>query len=180
MNALLDFIPLILFFYFAKTQNVFVGTQALLVSMVAVYAFHFVRQKWRLEKSQWITLLATVAFCGLTLFLHDDVWLRWKSTVINWIFAVVMVAGNYVGEKPITERVLGQVFALSHAQWRTLSLVWALYFVLFGLLHLAFAFIWPQHWLDFKVWGSMGITLVFMVLNVLALKPYLRQDQPPR
>ena len=60
------------------------------------------------------------------------------------------------------------------------SLVWALYFVLFGLLHLAFAFIWPQHWLDFKVWGSMGITLVFMVLNVLALKPYLRQDQPPR
>lgn len=178
MKALLDFIPLVLFFYFAKTQNIFVGTQVLLGSMVAVYAFHFVTQKWRLEKSQWITLLATVGFCGLTLALHDDVWLRWKSTVINWVFALVMVAGNHVGDKPIPERVLGQVFEMSRAQWQKLAWVWALYFVLFGALHLAFAFWWPSVWLDFKVWGSMAITLVFMVLNVVALKPYLRQ-QPP-
>ncbi len=181
MKALLDFIPLVLFFYFSKTggkDGIFLGTQALLVSMVAIYAFHFVQQKWRLEKSQWLTLLATVGFCGLTLLLHDDVWLRWKSTAINWIFALVMVAGNLVGDRPIPERVLGSVFDMPRRKWQKLAMLWALYFLVLGGAHWLFAFVWPAHWLDFKVWGSMAITLVFMVANVVGLKAHLRQDLP--
>lgn len=177
MKALLDFIPLVLFFYFAKTQDIFTATQALVLSMTAVYFLHFVLQKGRLEKVQWITLFATLGFCSLTLLLHDDVWLRWKSTVINWIFALVFIGGNYLGKppKPIAERLLSQAFNLSASGWQRLSWVWAGFFLLLGGLHLLFAFVLPEWWIDFKVFGSMGITIVFLILNFVFLKNFLKK-----
>jgi intracellular septation protein len=179
MKALLDFVPLVLFFYFAKANGIFVATQALLISSLVVYGIFFVLQKGRLEKSQWITFLLTVAFGSMTLLLHDDTWLRWKSPVINWIFGTAMILSNVLrfgGEpaKPIPQRMLHQVFELSTRGWQRLSLAWAVYFYVLGGVHLLFAFVWPALWIDFKVFGSMGITLAFLVVNMLALKQYMR------
>lgn len=179
MKALLDFVPLVLFFYFAKTSGIFVGTQALLISSVVVYGVFFVMQKGRLEKSQWITFLLTVAFGSLTLLLHDDVWLRWKSPIINWIFGTAMLLSNVLRfnnepAKPIPQRMLHQVFDLSPRGWTRLSWAWAAYFYVLGVVHLLFAFVWPALWLDFKLFGSMGITVIFLVINVLALRQYMR------
>lgn len=179
MKALLDFVPLVLFFYFAKTQGIFVATQALLISSVVVYGAFFVMQKWRLEKAQWITFLLTLAFGSLTLLLHDDVWLRWKSPIINWIFGTAMILSNVLrfgGEpaKPIPQRMLHSVFNLSDRGWKRLSLAWAVYFFVLGGVHLLFAFVWPALWIDFKVFGSMGITIAFIAVNFLMLKNYMR------
>jgi len=127
MKAFLDFIPLLVFFYLFKTQDVFVATQGLLLSTTAVYALHFGMQKGKLEKAQWITLFLTIGFGALTLMLHDDIYIRWKSTVINWLFGFVFIAGNYFtlgkGEpKALTERLLGSVFENSLGSGRLTSL----------------------------------------------------------
>jgi intracellular septation protein len=180
MKALLDFIPLILFFYFFKTEGVFPATQVLLISTTVVYFLHFVLQKGKLEKVQWITLFATIGFGGLTLLLHDDFWLRWKSTVINWIFALIFIAGNVIpiGGKPhktITERLLGQAFDLTHDAWVRLGWVWAGFFFVLGSLHLFFAFVLPDWWVDFKVFGSLGITMLFLIMNFVFLNKHLRK-----
>lgn len=181
MKALLDFIPLIVFFVLAKQQNIFMATQGLMLSSVLVYGLHFFLQKGKLEKSQWITLVLTIAFGGLTLVLHDDVYLRWKSPVINWIFASAFVISPLIGKppQPLIQRLLGPVFDLSPQGWFRLNLVWAAFFAALGGLHLLFAFVFPQWWIDFKVMGGTAIMITFIVLNFVALRKHLKQpDQP--
>ena len=181
MKAFLDLIPLLVFFYLFKTEDVFVATQGLLLSTTAVYALHFGMQTGKLEKAQWITLFLTVGFGALTLLLHDDIFIRWKSTPFNWLFGVIFIIGNYInfgkGEpKALTERMLGSVFEMSHAQWQKLAWVWAAYFFILGGVHLYFAFILPEYWIDFKVFGSMAITLAFFVGNFVFLRKFMKQQ----
>ncbi len=181
MKFLLDAIPLVIFFYLAKTQDIFAGTQGLLIATAVVYVLHFLLQKGRLEKTQWLTLFATLAFCTLTLVLHDDYWLRWKSSVINWLFAAIMVLGNFIHLKnqpviPVTKRLLGHVFEMPDSHWRKLSFAWAAYFLVLGGVHLFFAFAIPQYWLDFKLFGSMVISFLFLMSNFIALKGHFKQS----
>ena len=184
MKAFLDFIPLLVFFYLFKTEDVFVATQGLLLSTTAVYALHFGMQKGKLEKIQWVTLFLTVGFCALKLILHNDLFIRWKSTVINWLFALVLVAGNYIHfgkseRKPLTERALGKVFEMPHTQWRKLAWIWAVYFLVMGVLHLWFAFVWKDYWAIFKLISALPLTILFMIANFVYLKQYLKHPQKP-
>ncbi|MBC7750627.1 MAG: septation protein IspZ [Candidatus Saccharibacteria bacterium] len=197
MKALLDFVPLAAFFVLAKkpvvldiaqghltitpatTGAIFIATQGLLIASVIVYALHFILQKGRLEKSQWITLLLTLAFCGLTLYLHDDIWLRWKSSIINWTFGTAFLISPIVGEHPIplAKRFLASVFELTESNWKKLNLAWAAFFFILGSLHLAFAFAFPALWIDFKVFGSTAIMIVFMIGQFVLLRSHLKNPE---
>ena len=199
MKALLDFVPLAVFFVLAKnpvvvdvaqghltvtpatTGAIFIATQGLLIASVLIYALHFILQRGRLEKSQWITLLLTLAFCGMTLYLHDDVWLRWKSTIINWIFGTAFLLSPIVGRNPIplAQRFLASVFELTESSWKKLNLAWATFFYCLGTLHLVFAFAFPTLWIDFKVFGSTAIMLVFMIGQFVLLRNSLKSAEKP-
>ena len=78
MSGLLDLLPLLAFFYFSKQQGVLAGAAALLITTLVVYVVHFARQKGKLNKQQWVTLILTVGFCGLSLIFHDEAFLKWK------------------------------------------------------------------------------------------------------
>jgi len=179
MKVLLDFVPLAAFFYLAKTESIFIATQGLIIASVAVYSLHFILQKGRLEKSQWITLLLTLAFGGMTLYLHDDVWLRWKSPIINWIFGTAFLLSPMVGKNPIplAKRFLDSVFELTESSWKKLNLAWAAFFFILGGLHLVFAFVYPVLWINFKVFGSTAIMLLFMIGQFVLLRNYLKSAE---
>ncbi len=179
MKALLDFVPLVVFFVLAKMESIFIATQGLLIASVAVYSLHFILQKGRLEKSQWITLLLTLAFGGLTLYLHDDIWLRWKSPIINWIFGTAFLVSPIVGKNPIplAKRFLGSVFDLTESYWKRLNLAWAIFFFILGGLHLIFAFVYPALWIDFKVFGSTAIMIIFMIAQFVVLRGHLKNPE---
>jgi intracellular septation protein len=179
MKALLDFLPLVVFFYLAKTDTIFMATQGLLIASVAVYALHFVLQKGRLEKSQWITFLLTLAFGGLTLYLHDDLWLRWKSPIINWIFATAFLVSPMIGKNPIplVQRFLEPIFELTVSHWKILNAAWAVFFIVLGALHLVFAFVFPVYWVDFKVFGSTAIMMSFIIGQFIFLRKYIKKPE---
>ncbi|WP_410211961.1 septation protein IspZ [Aquirhabdus sp.] len=179
MKALLDFVPLVVFFFLAKTQTIFVATQGLIIASVVIYGLHFALQKGRLEKGQWITLLLTLAFGGLTLYLRDDMWLRWKSPIINWIFGTAFLLSPIVGKNPIplVQRFLDQVFELSSTAWKKLNLTWAVFFYFLGTLHLIFAFTFPKFWIDFKVFGGTAIMIIFMVGQFILLRKHLKTPE---
>lgn len=176
MTALLDFIPLIAFFIFSKQQGILAGAGALLIATIIVYIIHFVKQKGRLNKQQWATLIFTVVFCGLSLFFHDDTFLKWKSTVINGVFALALVISVAIN-KPLMEMAMKQVFRLSQKGWKNLTLAWAGYFMVMAILQYYFAFFTSNEtWINFKTWGWLPVMLVFLVGQFAFLKNHLNTD----
>ncbi len=173
MKALLDFIPLIAFFIVARTQGILAAAGALLIATVLVYAVHFIRQKGKFDKQQWVVLLLTIVFCGGTLLLRDDIYLRWKSPIINGIFALTLLVSAAIN-KPLMQLAMKEVFTLSLSGWKKLTVVWALFFVLMGVLHYITAFTMSDEaWINFKTYGWIPIMLVFVVAQFAVLKKHI-------
>lgn len=176
MTALLDLIPLFAFFYFAKTQGVIAGAGALLVATLAVYVVHFTKQKGKLNKQQWVTLVLTVVFCGLSLAFNNDAFIKWKSVVINAIFALALLISILIN-KPLLELAMKQFFKLSNKGWQNLTLAWVGYFVIMAGLQYYFAFFTSNEtWINFKTYGWIPVMLIFMVGQFVVLKNHLNPE----
>lgn len=176
MTALLDFIPLIAFFIAAKQYGVLTAAAVLLVATLLVYVVHAIKQQGKLTKQQWVTLMLTVVFCGLSLIFHDDTFLRWKSTVINGVLAASLMISVAIG-KPLMEMAMKQVFNLTAKGWNTLTLAWAGYFMLMAALQYYFAFFTSNEtWINFKAWGWIPVMLVFLIGQFIFLKNHLNHD----
>jgi len=173
MKALLDFIPLIAFFIAARHSGILAAAGALLVATIIVYAIHFVRQKGKFDKQQWVVLLLTILFCGGTLLLRDDIYLRWKSPIINGIFAFTLFVSAAIN-KPLMQLAMKEVFTLTLSGWKKLTVVWALFFAFMAILHYITAFMMSDEaWINFKTYGWIPIMLVFIVVQFMVLKKYL-------
>ena len=173
MKALLDFIPLIAFFIVARTQGILAEAGALLIATVLVYAIHFIRQKGKFEKQQWVVLVLTILFCGGSLLLRDDIYLRWKSPIINGIFALTLLISVAIN-KPLMQMAMKEVFSLSLSGWKKLTVVWALFFMLMGILHYITAFTMSDEaWINFKTYGWIPIMLVFIIAQFAVLKNHI-------
>jgi len=179
MKQWLDFIPLLLFFIAFKALGIFPATMVLLAATVMIYGGLWIVTR-HLERNQWITLMATLAFGGITLLLHDVTYLKWKATVINWIFALVFLGSHFIGSQVIIERMLGHAITAPATVWKKLNVAWVIFFMLSGALNLYVAFTWSMdNWLSFKVFGNLGITLLFVVAQTLYLRPYLQSEDTP-
>lgn len=189
VKQIVDFIPLLLFFVVYKLEprtfeladlNVTVGgifnaTAALIISSVVVYAALFIHQR-RLTKSQWLTLAACLLFGGLTLALHSEAILKWKAPVLNWLFALAFTGSHFIGEKPLIQRVMGHAVQLQPAQWTKLNVAWILFFLICGFANLFVAFVYPSIWVDFKIFGSLGLTLLFMAGQAVYLARHMQPE----
>ena len=173
MKALLDFIPLIAFFIAARYSGILAGAGALLIATIIVYAIHFIRQKGTFDKQQWVVLLLTILFCGGTLLLRDDIYLRWKSPIINGIFALTLLVSAAIN-KPLMQLAMKDVFLLTMSGWKKLTLAWALFFAFMGILHYITAFTMSDEaWINFKTYGWIPIMLVFVIAQFAVLKKHL-------
>lgn len=179
MKQWLDFIPLLFFFIAFKVLGIFPATMVLLVATVVVYGGIWIATR-HLERNQLITLIATLAFGGITLLLHDVTYLKWKATVINWIFALIFLGSHFIGDKVIIQRMLGHAITAPTAVWKKLNIAWVIFFICSGALNLYIAFHWSMdNWLSFKVFGNLGITLLFVVAQTIYLRPYLQHADTP-
>lgn len=175
MKAFLDFIPLLAFFYFAKTESIIFATAALLISSLIVFGIHFFTQKGKLDKQQWVVLILTIVFCGFTLLLKDDTYLRWKSPIINGIFSLTLLV-SIMMNKPLMQMAMKSVFSLTDNGWKKLTFAWAMFFAMMAGLHYMFAFIYPEHWVDFKTFGWIPFMLSFMIGQFVVLRKSLNTD----
>ena len=123
-----------------------------------------------------MTLILTVGFCGLSLIFHDEAFLKWKSTVINSVFAVALIISVALG-KPLLELAMKNVFRLTQSGWNKLTLAWAGYFLLMAGLQYYFAFFTNNDiWINFKSWGWIPVMLVFLIGQFVFLKNHLNPD----
>jgi len=185
MKFLFDLFPLLLFFAAFKLYDIYIATAvAIAASFAQVGVFWWLNRKF--EAMHLITLGVIVVFGGLTLLLHDDLFIRWKPTILYWVFAVLVLGSHLVGRKTVMERLMGKQLSLSATVWRYYNLSWGLFFLVVGALNLYVAFYYaPQEaeavrqatWVNFKVFGLMGLTLGFALVQALFLVRYIKNDE---
>lgn len=172
MKQLIDFIPLIAFFSAYKLADIYVATQVLMVITTLQYGFYWIQQR-RLENFQIITLVAVYVFGSLTLFMHDETFLKWKAPVVNWIFALIFLGSEFVGKHNLVQRMIGHTVVLPDPIWRKLNYSWVVFFVFSGAANLYVAFTYQEFWVDFKVFGSLAMTIIFLIAQTAYLSRHI-------
>jgi intracellular septation protein len=177
MKMMFDFLPVLLFFIVYKMYDIYVATAVLIIAcFIQTIAHRMIKGEF--EKSHVITLVLVALFGGLTLILHDEVFIKWKPTVINWLFAAVFIGSQYIGKKTIIERMMGGNLTLPLDVWIKLNIAWAMFFVFLGSLNIYVAFSFDTDtWVNFKLFGLMGLTLIFIVAQSFYLMPHLKEEE---
>ena len=126
-----------------------------------------------------ITLALFLVFGGATLFLKDPLFIKWKPTAINWLFGLAFLGSQFIGEKPLVQRMMGQAVKLSSAIiWRNLNLAWVGFFAVSGLLNIYVAFNYSEEtWVNFKLFGLLGLTIVFIIAQAVYLSKYIVAEE---
>src|SRR5690554_2069676 len=190
VKQFIDFIPLILFFIVFKLEprdaelagqvfsvgGIFSATAVLIISSVVVYGSMFAAHR-RLEKSQWLTLFGCLFFGGLTLAFHSETFLKWKAPVVNWLFALGFAGSHFIGQQPLIKRVMGHAVSLPDPIWTKLNIAWVIFFIVAGGANLFVAFTFHEIWVDFKVFGSLTMTVLFLIGQGVFLARHM-QDTP--
>lgn len=190
MKQFIDFIPLILFFIVFKLDprtvelaghsvelgGIFSATAVLILASVVVYGTLLVLQR-RLEKGQWLTLAACLVFGGMTLAFHSETFLKWKAPVVNWLFALGFLGSHFIGDKLLIQRMLGHAVQLPQQVWTRLNLAWVAFFLFSGSANLFVAFTFQDIWVDFKVFGSLGMTVLFLVAQGVYLARHMHDGE---
>lgn len=176
MKQFLDFLPLIIFFVFYKLYDIYLASGALIAATALVLVFTWVKYR-KVEKMALITFLMVLVFGTLTLVFHNDLFIKWKVTVIYGLFALVLLISQLVHKKPLVQRMLGKELTLPDKVWSNLNLAWAVFFLVCGLANIYVAFWLPQStWVNFKVFGLTALTLVFTLISGIYIYRYMSEE----
>lgn len=177
MKQFIEFIPLIVFFAIYKLYDIYYATGALVVVTGLQLLYGWLKYR-KVEKMQLFTFVLVAFFGSLTLIFHDDTFIKWKVTVINALFALALLIGRYGFGKNLLKQMLGKELSAPDPVWDRLNLGWITFFALCGLLNLYIAFNLPQEvWVNFKVFGLLGLTLISTLLSGLYLYRHLPAEQ---
>ena len=177
MHAIFEYIPLIIFFVVSKTVDIYWATGALIVTS-ALQVLYYVIKKEKIPTRHLVVFLMVAVFGGLTIFFHNDAFIKWKVTIINGLFACALLVSYYGFNKNIIKQFLGEALTLPDNIWARLNLAWACFFSCCAILNIYIAYSYPlETWVNFKVFGLTGLTFVFAISSVLFLYKYMPQEE---
>jgi len=175
MKLLFDFFPLILFFVAFKAFGIYPATAVVIASSILQVAVFWLKNR-RFERMHLISLAMVVVLGSLTLLLRDERFIKWKPTVVNWAFAVAFIGSHFVSGPTLIQRMMGHAVVLPAPIWTRLSMAWALFFVSLGCVNLYVAFSFPlEVWVNFKVFGLFGLTVLFIVGQGVYLSRHMQR-----
>ena len=174
MKFLTDLFPVILFVIAYQMYDIYMATMVLMVAIVAQIALLWLTRR-PIEKMHWITLVLVIAFGGLTLGLRDPQFIMWKPTVINWLFAATLLLSEFFMQRSIMRRMLDSIAIFPTHVVSRLNWAWALFLFSLGILNLYVAYNFSEEtWVNFKLFGLMGLSLVFVIGQSLYLARYMQ------
>lgn len=189
MKFLFDFFPLLLFLVALKMYDIFVATGVAIAASIVQNIAYWWRHR-RLEKMHVVTLVIIVILGGLTLALRDDTFIKWKPTVVYWLFAAIMLITHLRNSKSAMEHMLGSQITLPPHVWSRHNLEWIIFFIVIGILNLYVAFYFlptyyadlgekkiTEYWAYFKVFGVTALMLIMIIYQVFRMVPYMEDAE---
>lgn len=173
MKFLFDLFPILLFFVAYKVYDIYVATAVAIGAAFLQTGLFWLKHR-KFEKMHVITLGILIVFGGLTLLLRDPLFIKWKPTVVNWLFGISFLGSQFIGKKSMVERMMGHAITVPEHVWPRLNWAWVWFFIGMGFLNLYVAFNFSEDaWVNFKLFGMMGLTLVFVFGQAFYLSRYM-------
>jgi intracellular septation protein len=178
MKFLFDLFPVIVFFVAFKFAGIYVATGLAIVATFLQIGYLLARGR-KVEPMLWVSLVIIVIFGGATLALHDETFIKWKPTILYWLFGGVLAGAALGFKKNLIRAMLGDKVQLPDAAWSKLNWSWVGFFVVMGVLNLIVAFRFSTDtWVNFKLFGGMGLMLAFILAQGLFLAKYVEEESP--
>jgi len=184
MKFLFDLFPVILFFIAYKMEGIFVATAVAIAASALQVAIFWLKNR-SFEKMHLITLGLITVLGGATLFFQDADFIKWKVSVVNWVFGLVFIGSGYIGQKPLAARMMGGSVSLPDKIWMRLNWSWGLFFITVGFINIYVAFYYGLElssaerediWVNFKLFGVMGLTFAFVIAQAFYMTRYVEEQ----
>jgi len=177
MQIVADYFPLILFFLAFKWQGIMVATAVAIVASICQIAWF--KWKGKVSPIHWVSLAIIVVFGGATLILQDEVFIKWKPTVLYGAFCAILLVGKLAFNRDLLAYVLKDL-TLPATVWSRVTWAWAGFFAFMGALNFYVAVHYPtETWVNFKVFGGIGLFLLFVLAQGLFLARYITEPSKP-
>ncbi len=177
MKLLFDLFPILLFFIAFKLKGIFVATAVAIAATVAQIIWTKYRHG-KVDTMLWITFAIIAVFGGATLLLHDETFIKWKPTVLYWLFSAVLLVSNWLFKKNLMRSLLQEKIALPLHAWTRLNLSWSLFFAALGFINLYVAYNYStDSWVNFKLFGFTGLMLVFILAQGVWMAKYIDEKK---
>src|SRR5882762_8752614 len=176
MKFLYDLFPVALFFVAIQIWDIYVATAVAIGATIVQVGWLLLRRK-KVQPMLWASLAIIVVFGGLTLYLRDKTFILWKPTVLYWLFGAVLAGGALLGRNLI-RALLSEQMRLPDPIWARLNWSWVGFFVFMGVANLYVAYNYSTDlWVNFKLFGGIGLMLAFVVVQALFLAKYVEEKQ---
>lgn len=146
-------------------------------SAIIVTALHvgsLLLRRLPVKPAVWISAVLIVIFGGLTIWLHNEWFIKWKPSILYWIFAAVLAGGKWIWDRNLLGALLSGELELPQLVWDRLLVAWTIFFLLLGAANLFVAYTWStDSWVNFKTFGLLGSTLAFSILSGIYMARYL-------
>lgn len=170
MRQFIEFIPIALFVavYFTS-RDIYLSTAVLMAGVCVQVGFEYGQDRAVSKRTQmvfWVVILAGAA----TLAFHDDRFIKWKPTIVNWLFCVALLTSQFISQDNLLKKMLGAQLPLPDHVWRNLNYGWSFGFFIAGALNLVVAYGFSTDlWVTYKLIGGFAITLTYMVVTMVYL-----------
>ena len=160
-----------------KIAPILLATVVVILATIAQIAWVAFRHG-KVAKMLWVSLVLVVVFGGMTLAFQDESFIKWKPTILYWVFAGSMGFAALIMKKNAIKAMLGEQLTLPEPVWSKVNLSWIAFFVVMGFLNIIIAFNFPTDvWVNFKLFGGMGLMLVFVLGQGLMLSKYVEEKE---
>ena len=176
MHLFYEIFPIVLFFITFKLYGIYVATAVgIIATLLQVLISRLWSKKW--DRKQLVTLAVFLVFGGLTLYFHDPIFVKWKPTVVFWIFALVILGYWLFTRKPLMQRLmenmLQEKYLIPEKIWKRLNVMWALFFLILGAINLYVAYQFSNNaWVNFKFYGITSALFLFSLFQAYYLMRY--------
>lgn len=176
MQFLYDFFPIIIFFTVYKIAGIYTATGSAIIVSFAQVILHWFKHK-KFSNMQVITFLIVLLLGGATLILHKSIFIKWKPSIIYWLFAAVFLGSHFIGKKPLIRYMMDKKIALPDKIWARLNVSWVIFFAVLGFANIYVVYHYTTNtWVNFKLFGILGVTIIFVVIQAFYLAKFVKED----
>ena len=161
----------------AKQAPILLATAVAILATLGQVLWLLLRRR-HVDTMLWVSLVIIVVFGGATIYFHDEMFIKWKPTVLYWCFALALLGAQLLMRKNLIRSLMGKQMSLPDPVWDKLNLAWSAFFAAMGALNLYIAFNFPlELWVNFKMFGFIALMIAFVIAQTIYLSRYLKEPE---